>query len=138
MLVLDAHIVKRTDFSDDLVVHGDNTGFKRTAELQIRLAVFQEQHIRRVAADVDNEHPKHIDYHAAFRNNGRICLREHHDLIDHNAVRLILINKFDNAVPFEIPGEFVLEYTVMLLPPLHLGVLKKTLSHPHTASKSAG
>ena len=42
MLVLDAHIVKRTDFSDDLVVHGDNTGFKRTAELQIRLAVFQE------------------------------------------------------------------------------------------------
>ena len=58
--------------------------------------------------------PKHIDYHAAFRNNGRICLREHHDLIDHNAVRLILINKFDNAVPFEIPGEFVLEYAVML------------------------
>ena len=65
-------------------------------------------------ADVDNEHAKHIDYHAAFRNNGRICLREHHDLINHNAIRLILINKFDNAVPFEIPGEFVLEYAVML------------------------
>ena len=114
MLVFNAHIMKCADFADNLIVHGNDTGFKRTAELQIGLAVFQEQHIRRVAADVNDEHPKHVDYHAAFRNNGRIRLREHHDLIDHNAIRLISVNKFDNAVPFEIPGEFVLEYAVML------------------------
>ena len=114
MLVLDTHIVECTHFANNLIVHSDNTGFKGTAELQIGFAVFQKQHIRRVSADVDNKHPKHINYHTAFRNNSRICLREHHDLIDHNTVRLILINKLDNAVPFEIPGEFVLEYAVML------------------------
>ena len=114
VLVLDTHIMECTHFANDLIVHSDNTGFKGTTELQIGFAVFQKQHIRRVAANVNDEHPKHVNDHTAFRNNGRICLREHHHLIDHNAVRFILINKFDNAVPFEIPSEFVLEYAVML------------------------
>ena len=57
MLILDPHIMQGTHTADDVIVHGDHTHFQASTELQIRLAVSEEQDIGGISADIHQEYP---------------------------------------------------------------------------------
>ena len=109
MIVLDPHIVFCADFADDFVVHGDDTGFQGTAELQVGLAVLQEQYVCGVAADVDDEQPQGLDHHAAAGHHCREGLGEYHHLVDEDGVGTVFVGEFHGAAPLEIGGKFFLQ-----------------------------
>ena len=114
VLIVNLHVVLGADLADHLVVHGDNASLQRPAELQVWLAVLQEQHVRGIAADVDDKEPGGVQHHAALGHYCRESLGEHHHLSNKSRVRFVPITETHWRTTLEIVCELLFQPAVVL------------------------
>ena len=113
MFILDLHIMQGADPADDVIVHGNDTGFQTAAELHVGLAAAQEQNIGGVAANVDQKQAQMMLELAFLRCDGSKCLRIYKDIPNQNGHRLVIVRELDGLTAFEVGPELVLQNAVV-------------------------
>ena len=113
VFIVDHQIVLGVDLPDDFVVHGDDPALQAAAELQVGLAVSQQQHIGGKTADVDDEDPgqgQNLPAQGDYRGI-RLGIDQHP--ADFQGQGSVLIGKLHNA-PLEVLGKLLPQHSVML------------------------